>query len=141
MSYLVDTNVLSELRKGRRCDRNVTTWYTSAATSDKFVSVLTLGEIRRGIERLRGRDLPAARALDAWLTRLSAQYETRILPVTRDIANQWGLWMVPDPLPVVDGLLAATAAVHGLTLVTRNCKDVSRTGVDCLNPFAGIPPG
>lgn len=94
-----------------------------------------MGELRKGIESLRRRDLSAAGGLEAWFHELEVTYADRILPIDQQIAEQWGRLNVPDPLPVVDGLLAATAKVHGLTLVTRNLKDVKRTGVDCIDPF------
>lgn len=136
MSYLVDTNVLSELRKGRRCDPGVSAWFRVAMKEEILVSVLSIGEIRRGIESIRRRDPLSAKKLDVWLARLRADFGNRILPVNEDVAETWGRLMVPDPLSVVDSLLAATAIVHGLTLVTRNVEDVERTGVSLLNPFA-----
>lgn len=135
MSYLVDTNIISELRKGRRCDPGVASWFAGVSPTEIYLSVLTIGEIRKGIENIRRRDAPAAEALDSWLGVLLDTYSERILPVGEEIAEQWGRFNVPDPLPVLDSYLAATAAVHDLTLVTRNVKDVERTGVTCLNPF------
>ncbi|MGH9369037.1 MAG: type II toxin-antitoxin system VapC family toxin [Thermoanaerobaculia bacterium] len=135
MSYLVDTNVLSELRKGRRCDARVSRWFAAVSDEDVFLSALVVGEIRRGIERIRRRDGRSARALDAWLRRLVASHRDRILPVDETVAEEWGRLSVPDPVPVVDGLTAATARVHGLTLATRNVRDVARTGVPYVNPF------
>lgn len=136
MSYLLDTNVISELRKGDRADPNVTAWFADVADEEIFLSVLTIGEIRRGIESVRRRDPDAAASLDSWLVRLSGAHNARILPVDRVIAEEWGRMNVPDPLPVIDGLLAATARVLGLTLVTRNVADVVGTGVELLDPFA-----
>ena len=136
MSYLVDTNVISELRKGRRCDPGVASWFAQVTSEDIYLSVLTLGEIRKGIENIRRRDAPAAEALEDWFRELEDSHVDRFLPVEQTTAEQWGRFNVPDPLPVMDGLLAATAKVHGLTLVTRNIKDVKRTGVVCLNPFS-----
>jgi len=101
--------------------------------------VLVVGEIRSGIERLRRRDPAQADELDRWLEGTNSTYTDRILPVTAEVADEWGRLNVPDPLPVVDGLLAATAKVHDLTLVTRNTTDIARTGVKVLNPFAGGP--
>lgn len=135
MSFLLDTNVISELRKGPRCNAGVSSWFEEVASEDLYLSVLTLGELRKGIENLRRRDAPAASALEAWLLEVESSHSERILPVDQAVADQWGRFSVPDPLPVLDGLLAATAHVHGLTLVTRNLKDVERTGVTCLNPF------
>jgi predicted nucleic acid-binding protein len=84
---------------------------------------------------LERRDKVAAASLEAWLTDLLVAHADRVLPITLPIAERWGQLSVPDPLPVVDGLLAATAIVHDLTLVTRNVKDVARTGVSLINPF------
>lgn len=137
MSYLVDTNVISELRKGRRCDPGVASWFAEASSEEIYLSVLTVGEIRKGIENIRRRDERTAEALETWLGELVATHSERILSIDEGIAEQWGRLNVPDPLPVLDSLLAATASVHGLTLVTRNVKDVERTGVACLNPFSG----
>ena len=136
MSLLLDTNVLSELRKGDRVHPGVREWFASVATEDIYLSVIVVGEIRRGIESVRRRDRAAASALDRWLKRLTATYEGRILPIDALVAEEWGRMNVPDPIPVVDGLMAATARVHGLTLVTRNVRDVARTGVPVVNPFA-----
>jgi toxin FitB len=135
LSYLLDTNVISELRKGQRCDSGVASWFAKVSSGEIYLSALTIGEIRKGIENIRRRDESRAEALDAWLQELLDSYSDRILPIDEVIADQWGRFNVPDPLPVLDSLLAATARVHGLTLVTRNIKDVERTGVDCLNPF------
>ncbi len=137
MSYLLDTNVISELRKGRRCDPGVAAWFAGIAADEIYLSALTIGEIRKGIESIRLRDSRSAAALETWLEELVTDQEDRILAIDRTVAEEWGRLAVPDPLPVVDGLLAATARVHRLTLATRNVKDVERTGVTCLNPFAG----
>jgi predicted nucleic acid-binding protein len=135
LSYLLDTNVISELRKGERADSNVTAWFADIADEEIFLSVLTIGEIRRGIESVRRRDPDSAAALDRWLALLSEAHGDRILPIDRAIAEEWGRMNVPDPLPVVDGLLAATARVLDLTLVTRNVADVEGAGVELLDPF------
>jgi len=137
LSYLLDTNVVSELRKGDRADPNVSAWFAGLADEEIFLSALTIGEIRRGIESLRRRDPDSAAALDRWLASLADAHGDRILPVDRAIAEEWGRMSVPDPLPVVDGLLAATARVLGLTLATRNVADVEGTGAELLDPFAG----
>jgi hypothetical protein len=136
LSYLVDTNVISELRKGRRCDPGVASWFAQVTSEDIYLSVLTLGEIRKGIENIRRRDAPAAEALEDWFRELEDSHADRFIAIEQPTAEQWGRFNVPDPLPVMDGLLAATAKVHGLILVTRNIKDVKRTGVVCLNPFS-----
>lgn len=136
MSYLVDTNVISEIRKGPRCNPGVASWIAEVPSSDIYLSVLTLGEIRKGIENIRRRDKAAAEALEGWFQELADSLSDHILPVDQAIAEQWGRFNVPDPLPMLDSFLAATASVYGLTLVTRNLKDVERTGVHCLNPFS-----
>ncbi|MFL5319385.1 MAG: type II toxin-antitoxin system VapC family toxin [Myxococcaceae bacterium] len=134
MSCLVDTNVVSELRRAKP-DPRVLLWWDGTRPSDLYVSVLTLGELRRGVESLRRRDSRGAAVLEQWLKELRDDFGENILPVTAEIADEWARLSVPDPLPTVDGLLAATALVHGLTLVTRNVTDVKRTGVRVLNPF------
>ncbi len=135
MGYLIDTNVAAELRKGAAANPSFIAWSTRVQRSSMFVSVLVIGEIRRGIELLRRRDTTQAEVLEKWLGGLVASFEGRILPVTQAIAEEWARRSVPDPLPVVDGLLAATAIVHGHVLVTRNVRDVARTGAQLLNPF------
>ncbi len=135
MSFLLDTNVLSEARKPAG-DANVRAWLASVRGTDLYLSVLVVGEIRQGIERLRRRDPAQAAVYETWLATLRRDYADRILPVTADIAEAWGRLNVPDPVPVVDGLLAATAQVRDLTLVTRNIADLARTSVRLLNPFA-----
>jgi len=136
LSYLLDTNVISELRKGERADANVRAWFSGCADEEIYLSVLTIGEIRRGVESVRRRDPDSAAALDSWLVRLGEAHRDRILPVDRAIAEEWGRLNVPDPPPVVDGLLAATAKAAGLTFVTRNVADVEGTGVQLVDPFA-----
>jgi predicted nucleic acid-binding protein len=136
LSYLLDTNVISELRKGERADPHVRKWFRELADEEIFLSVLTIGEIRRGIENVRRRDPESAAVLDSWLARLGEAHRDRILPVDRTIAEEWGRMNAPDPLPVVDGLLAATAKVIGLTFVTRNIADVKGSGVDLVDPFS-----
>jgi predicted nucleic acid-binding protein len=135
VSFLLDTNILSELRKGPRADAGVRRWMESVEEESLFTSVLVLGELRRGTERLRRRDKVAAAALDQWYSRFLEGFSDRVLDVDAAVAERWGALNVPDPLPAVDGLLAATALVHGLTLVSRNLRDVERSGARVLNPF------
>ncbi len=134
MGYLLDTCVLSELRKPK-ADPGVAAWMAGIQPEEAFLSVLTLGEIRRGIELRRARDSAAARALERWLLGLEAHYADRILPVTAVIADRWGRLSPNQPLPVTDGLIAATALEHKLTVVTRNTEDFARSGVSLLDPF------
>jgi toxin FitB len=134
VSYLLDTNVVSELRK-RAPDPHVLQWYRGVQGAQLFLSVLTLGEIRMGVERARRKDPVKAAALDEWLTRLETAYGERVVPVDNVVAHAWARMSVPDPLPVIDGLLAATAAVRNWTLVTRNTADIGRSGIRILNPF------
>lgn len=135
MGFLIDTNVLSEMRKQARANANVLRWAAGNRASDLFLSALVIGEVRRGIEAVRPRDPVQAISLDTWLATVIASFGPRILPITVEIADAWGRLSVPDRLPEVDGLLAATAMVHNLILVTRNTRDVARTGVKLLNPF------
>lgn len=137
MNFLIDTNVISEVRKGTRCDAGVAAWYASIDDSDLFLSVLVLGEIRKGIELARPRDPAKADALEAWLVAVAAAFGERILPIDRAVGDQWGRMCALRPLSTIDGLLAATAKVHRMTLVTRNEADVAGLGADVLNPFGG----
>ncbi len=135
MTYLIDTNIILEIRKGGRCDPNVAQWYDGIADDDLHLSVLALGEIRQGIERSRRRDPDKAKALDRWLVQIYEAFDGRILPIDSAVADIWGQMNVPDRISTIDGLMAATAKVHGLTLVTRNIADVTRSGAALLNPF------
>lgn len=135
MTYLLDTNVLSETRK-RRPAVAVTGWIAATPPEQLHVSVLTIGEIEQGITRMRGRgDHEQATALEHWLREVELGFADRILPVTLPVASAWGRRPREQPLPVIDGLIAATARVNGLTVVTRNVKDFERSGVEVLNPF------
>lgn len=134
MSYLLDTDIVSELRK-RDPDYRVLAWYGTVRPADLYLSVMTIGEIRRGVERLRRRDPLQAARIERWLTGLHVHYRNRIVDIDATIAETWGRINVPDPLPVVDGLLAASALVRDWTLVTRNVRDVEHCGVRLLNPF------
>jgi toxin FitB len=133
--YLIDTNIISEVRKGTRCDPRVAGWFSEVTDDELYLSVIVLGEIRQGIERLRPRDPRQASALQKWLSEVIEEFGPRILPVDSAVADAWGHLSAAGTFPVIDTLLAATAQTHGLTLVTRNIKDIARTGVRCLNPF------
>jgi toxin FitB len=138
VTLLLDTNVLSELRKGRRCDARVRQWASSADQSELHTSVLVLGEFKRGIERVRSKDPRFATELELWLSRVVARMGNRILPVDQGIALTWGRIAAARTVAPIDGLLAATALTHGLTMVTRNVKDIAALGVSYLNPFDPI---
>ena len=134
MTWLIDTTVVSDLRKGDRANDGIRAWFAEASEDELFTSVLVLGEIRRGIDSIRRRDTPSALALEQWLDRLTADFGERVLPIDARVADRWGRLNVPDQVPTVDGLLAATALVHDLVLVTRNIRDVANTGVRVLDP-------
>jgi len=139
LSYLVDTNVISELRKGARTHPEVAGWFARVSSGEIYLSVLTIGEIRKGIEKKRARDHAAAAALERWLRTVLDLYADHILPVDRAVAERWGRLNSDSTLPILDSLLAATAAENNLVLVTRNVKDIERTGVAFLNPFSPPP--
>lgn len=134
--YLLDTNVVSELRKGTRADPHVRAWFEEHVAEQLWLSVLVVGELRRGVELLRRRDAQAGAVLSDWLHTVTTGFGDRILPVTIEVSERWAVLNVPDPLPVIDGLLVATAIESDLVLVTRNTADVARTGVAVVNPFA-----
>ena len=136
MNYLIDTNVISEVRKGASCDPNVAAWFETVGDGSLYLSVLVLGEIRRGVERSRSKDPRKARALESWLISVATSYTSRILPVDHAVANEWGRMSAVRPVSTVDALLAATAKVNRMTLVTRNVSDVADLGADILDPFA-----
>ena len=134
MQYLLDTNVLSETRR-KQADERVIRFLSSAEPSVLFLSVLTLGELRKGVA-LKGRSDPsAARALGSWVDGLEYSFADRVLGVDAATARLWGELSAQRPRPVVDTLLAATAVVHGLTLVTRNTADVLDTGASLFDPW------
>jgi len=137
MSYLLDTNVLSELRR-RTPDRNVVEWVEARPASTLYLSVLTLGEIRKGIETLRnGRRRSAL--LDWLQADLPAFFSGRVLSIDERVADRWGrlLAAAGRPLPAIDSLLAATAASHDLVMVTRNTRDFAGLGISVIDPWAG----
>jgi predicted nucleic acid-binding protein len=135
MRFLLDTNVISELR-AKRPEPRVVTWVGSLTTEQIYLSVLTVGEIRRGIAAVAMRDADKAERLADWLKGLVNAYGANILPVNLAVAEWWGTLTASRPHPAVDGLLAATAYEHGLTVATRNTSDFADLGVALFNPFA-----
>lgn len=135
MSFLLDTNVISEIQRGDRCHQAVRSWWSRADASEVYLSVLVIGEIQRGIERLTPGDPGRARQFQSWLESIIRGFDGRLLDVGLEVARVWGKLSANRTLPLVDGLLAATAVVHDLTLVTRNTTDIRGTDARCLNPF------
>ena len=140
MAFLLDTNVVSELRRPRP-DPRVLSWLASTASVDLHLSVLVAGEIRRGIELLRPREPDRAARLDAWLEGLVESYADRLIPVSALVADTWGRLSSLRPLPVADGLMLATAKVHGLTLVSREAPALADLGVPTFDPWEAIDRG
>jgi predicted nucleic acid-binding protein len=136
VKFLLDTNIISEIRKRDRAHPNVARWVNSTPADEIGTSVVVLAEIRHGIELKRRRDPQQAVSLDRWFVHMRTRLGNRVLPVDEPVAEAWALLGVPDPLPLIDGLLAATAKVHGLTLVTRNVADIAPAGVSYLDPFS-----
>jgi len=138
--YLIDTNVISESRKRSKADHGVRDFFKQSAKQNAriFISVVTVGELRRGVELIRHRgDFRQASQLEKWLERLLVEYEDHVLDITADIAQLWGRLRVPHPENALDKQIAATALIYDLTVVTRNHQDFESTGVQFLNPFTG----
>ncbi|MDE0343001.1 MAG: type II toxin-antitoxin system VapC family toxin [Deltaproteobacteria bacterium] len=135
MTFLIDTNIISEVRKGDRGNPAVAAWWSDVTEDDLWLSPLVLGEIRKGVELARRRNPRRAEGLEAWLADVMSGFGNRVLAVDTAVAEEWGRMNAVRPLPVVDALLAATAKANGLTLVTRNVSDMAGLDVDLLNPF------
>jgi predicted nucleic acid-binding protein len=136
--FLLDTNVVPELRKVRvgRADRNVARWANSVDAAELFVSVITIHELELGVLLAERRDPPQGALFRAWLTgQVLPAFSGRIVPVDEAVALRSAKLHVPDPRPIRDSLIAATALVHGLTVVTRDVADFAPTGVALLNPW------
>jgi predicted nucleic acid-binding protein len=136
--YLVDTNVISEARKKSKANTGIRAFFKQAIEDETriFISVVTVGELRRGVESIRYRgDVRQANQLEKWLENLMAEYQDHILDINQDIAQVWGRLRAPHPENALDKQIAATALIYELTVVTRNHKDFVKTGVHVLNPF------
>ena len=139
--YLIDTNVVSEARKGAKANPGVIEFFRRAAEADQplYLSVVTVGELRRGVELLRHRgDRVQAARLDAWLGDLLEQFAANILTLDVDAAQVWGRLRVPHPEHELDKQIAAIGLVHDLTVVTRNTVDFAGTGARLMNPFSDV---
>jgi toxin FitB len=136
--YLVDTDVISEMRKGAKANPGVRAFFESASRDgiDLYLSVVSIGELRQGVERIRHRgDKEQADLLERWLRQVSRTYADAILPLDEDTAHVWGHLRVPNPENPLDKQIAATALIHDLTVVTRNTGHFAPTGVRLKNPF------
>ena len=136
MRYLLDTNIVSELRKRARCDPAVAAWEQAELIPyGGAISVIAIGEIRKGIDLIARRDRQQAARLESWLAGLCQSFANRILPVSKEVAEEWGRLNALRPLPAVDSLLGATAKAHALVLATRNVRDLRAVGSHVVNPF------
>lgn len=135
--FLVDTNVISEARKGAKADPGVQAFLLATGEEDLYLSVQTIGELRQGVERMRARgDLPQARILETWLESILNQYADRIINFDHECAEVWGKLMAPHSQNPIDKQIAAIALIHDLTVVTRNTDDFEGAGATLMNPFA-----
>ena len=136
--YLIDTNIISEARKRTKANKGVQAFFRKVGIdgSEVFISVVTFGELRRGVELIRHRgDISQAKQLETWLYIMLAEYQEHILDINHDVAQLWGRLRVPHYENALDKLIAATALIYDLTVVTRNQKDFVKTGVRVINPF------
>ena len=134
MKWLLDTNVLSELRR-KQCEPRVKKWIAAQESDSMVISVMSLAEIRRGVELKRNKDPLQASIIEKWLILTTKRFAGSILPVTEEIADRWGRLPAKMPKPGIDGFIAATALEHDLTVVTRNVADFEKTGVRIVNPW------
>ena len=138
LMFFVDTNVISEVRKGKRADPGVVAFWAEAVRNDTpiFLPAVTIGELRRGVELIRYRgDQQQAELLEQWLEKVLIDYGERVLSLDCDAAQVWGRLRSPNPQHAIDKQIAAIALLHDLTVVTRNTADFAGCGVSLLNPF------
>lgn len=138
--YLIDTNVISEIRKKKGANSGVKQFFDSVLTNEDrvYISVITIGELRRGIDLIRHRgDTRQANLLEKWMGLILVEYQDNVIDFDEDTAQLWGKLRVPNPENALDKQIAATAIINGLTVVTRNSKDFEITGAKVLNPFKG----
>jgi predicted nucleic acid-binding protein len=135
VNVLVDTNVLSELRRGKRASPRVIAWFDAMVPENIFTSVVVLGEVRRGIELIARRDKPQADVLERWYVRMRQRLGPRVFDIDERTMSIWSRISVPDLLPAYDGLIAATALAHDLTVATANTADYRRAGVQVFDPW------
>lgn len=136
--YLIDTNVISEIRKGDKANPGVRRFFEAVVQNDQplYISVLSIGDLRRGVDLIFHRgDTLQGKLLENWLNAILDQYQDHILGIDSEIALIWGKMRVPNPQHPIDKLIAATALIYGLTVVTRNVGDFENTGISLLNPF------
>jgi len=135
--FLIDTNVISEARRGPQANFGVRDFFRGADADETFLAAITLGELRRGVEKVHFLgDAPQARLLAQWLARVEQKFAGRVLSFDADCAHVWGRLMAPHPQHPIDKQIAAIALIHDLTVVTRNAADFAETGVKLLNPFS-----
>jgi predicted nucleic acid-binding protein len=142
--FLLDTNVISELRKARagKADRNVTAWIQTVSAGSLYLSAIVIQELEIGILLAERRDSSKGALLRAWLDEhVLPTFSERILPIDTNVARRSAALHIPDPRPSRDALIAATALIHGMTIVTRNVVDFESTGVQILNPWDDLTAG
>jgi toxin FitB len=139
MNVLVDTNVISELKRGRSAAPGVVAWFAALSPQNVFTSVIVLGELRRGIALVARRDKPQAEALEEWYSSVRERLGNRVLSVDEPVMALWARISVPHRLSAYDGLIAATALAHGLVVATRNTQDYRNAGARVINPWEDLP--
>ena len=136
MTFLADTNVLSELRKRERADERVRAWTAAHGWGAIHTSWIAIAEMKRGAALVARRDPAQAAALEKWISEVVDRLNDRVFPVERSVAEAWASLMIPNTRPAMDTLIAATALVHGLTLATRNVRDFVGSGIGVIDPWS-----